>query len=180
MKALAGHGGTAARAFLQYPEDASCSMEDELWSMATRQPVDFPRTEYNEHGYLQAATTCRNKKQTGATCGKELDRHGLHSTMCQSGGGLLLHHDHLARATAGLLKRWTNQQPLLEQRVPAWDRPRQRPRDGEDFSKERSWTSDTFTETNAVDRCLCPPPSCWHRRRPRQSCPQTWRSGAKS
>ena len=38
----------------------------------------------------------------------------------------------LAKAVAGLLKRWTNQEPLLEQRVPAWDRQRQRPRPGED------------------------------------------------
>ena len=41
-------------------------------------------------------------------------------------------HTFLAAATAGLLKRWTNQEPLREQRVPTWDRPRRNPRPGED------------------------------------------------
>jgi len=122
-------------------------MEDELWSTALRQRLGLPRAEYKEHEYLQAATTCCNKKQTGATCGKELDNEGLHSTMCQSGGGVMLRHDHLARANAGLLKRWTGQQPLLEQRVPAWDRPRQRPRPGED-PLERAILDIEYTDGN--------------------------------
>ena len=38
----------------------------------------------------------------------------------------MVRHAWYAKTTAGLLKRWTNQEPLLEQRVPAWDRPRRR------------------------------------------------------
>ena len=44
----------------------------------------------------------------------------------------MVRHTALAKTTAGLLKRWTNQDPLLEQRVPTWDRPRQRATASED------------------------------------------------
>ena len=44
----------------------------------------------------------------------------------------MVRHAALAKTTAGLLKRWTNQEPLLEQRVPAWDRPRRRRAASED------------------------------------------------
>ena len=107
-------------------------MEDELWSTALRQRLGVERAEYKEQDYLRAARTCANKKASGATCGHSLDRDGLHSTMCQCGGGVMVRHSWLAKTGAGLLKRWTSQEPLLEQRVPAWDRPRPRQRPGED------------------------------------------------
>ena len=129
---LEGAGGPGAGAFLLYPEDANCSMEDELWSTALRQRLGLARAEYREQDYPRAATTCKNKKTTGVTCGKDLDRDGLHSTMCQCGGGVMVRHAWYAKAAAGLLKRWTNQEPQLEQRVPTWDRPRRRPRPGDD------------------------------------------------
>ena len=44
----------------------------------------------------------------------------------------MVRHAWYAKAAAGLLKRWTNQEPQLEQRVPTWDRPRRRPRPGDD------------------------------------------------
>ena len=122
-------------------------MEDELWSTALRQRLGLARAEYKEQGYLQAATTCKNKKATGATCGKDLDRDGLHATMCQPGGGVMVRHAELAKTTAGLLKRWKNQQPLLEQRVPTWDRPRRRPRAGED-PVERAILDIEYTDGN--------------------------------
>ena len=59
---LEGAGGPGAGAFLLYPEDANCGMEDELWSTALRQRLGLARAEYKEQGYLQAATTCKNKK----------------------------------------------------------------------------------------------------------------------
>ena len=44
----------------------------------------------------------------------------------------MVRHAWYAKTAAGLLKRWTKQEPLLEQRVTTWDRPRQRPRPGDD------------------------------------------------
>ena len=54
---------------------------------------------------------------------------GATSSTCQSGGGVLKKHTRLEGAVAGLIKRWTQQTPLTEQRVPTWDRTR-RNRDG--------------------------------------------------
>ena len=45
---------------------------------------------------------------------------------------MIRRHGHLAKANAGLLKRWTGEAPLLEQRVTSWDRPRRNPRPHED------------------------------------------------
>ena len=144
---LEGAGGPGAGAFLQYPEDANCSMEDELWSTALRQRLGVARAECREQQYPLAATTCHNKTSTGTTCACTLDDGGLHSATCKAGGGVMVRHFHLANATAGLLKRWTNQAPLLEQRVPTWDRPRRNPRSGED-PLERAVLDIEYTEQN--------------------------------
>ena len=112
-----------------------------------RQRLGLPRAEHKEQDYLRATTTCENKKATGATCGKQLDRDGLHASMCQSGGGVMLRHTGIAKTTSGLLKRWKNEEPLLEQRVPTWDRPRQAPRPGED-PLERAILDIEYTDGN--------------------------------
>ena len=56
-------------------------------------------------------------------------------------------HWHLAEATAGLLKRWTGDKPLREQRVPTWDRPRRNLQPGDD-PLERAVLDIEFTEAN--------------------------------
>ena len=56
-------------------------------------------------------------------------------------------HWHLAEASAGLLKRWTGEKPLREQRVPTWDRQRQNPEPGED-PLERAVLDIEYTEAN--------------------------------
>ena len=56
-------------------------------------------------------------------------------------------HWHLAEAVGGLLKRWTGEKPLREQRVPTWDRPRQNPEPGED-PLERAVLDIEYTEAN--------------------------------
>jgi len=43
-----------------------------------------------------------------------------------------MRHNRIAKAVAGLLGRWRRCTPLLEQRVPTWDRPRRNPRPGQD------------------------------------------------
>ena len=73
---LLAAGGPGAGAFLQYPDDASTSMEDVLWSTALRQRLGFKRAEYTQLQYSTAATQCALKKQTGATCGNGLDDDG--------------------------------------------------------------------------------------------------------
>ena len=117
-------GGPGAGAFLQYPEDANCSMEDALWCTAVRQRLGCARAEYNEQQYQHAAPHCCLKTHAGILCNSGLDANGLHCTTCQSGGGVMRRHARLAYANAGLVKRWTQQEPLMEQRVPAWDRDR--------------------------------------------------------
>jgi len=142
-----GAGGPGAGGFLQYPDDSNCSMEDELWSTALRQRLGLARAECNQQQVLLAATTCANRTSSGTTCNTGLDQLGFHSTTCQSGGGVMRRHFNLAAATAGLLKRWTQEAPLLEQRVPAWDRPRRNPSRAED-PLERALLDIEFTELN--------------------------------
>ena len=129
---LESAGGPGAGAFLQYPEDACCSMEDELWSTALRQRLGLERAEQLQHQLALAATTCNNRTAEGTTCGETLDNDGKHSSTCKTGGGVLRRHGHLAKANAALLKRWTGQAALLEQRVPTWDRQRRNPRPDQD------------------------------------------------
>ena len=122
---LHGAGGPGAGAFLGYPEDASCTLEDELWATALRQRVGLSRAEHSQATYPTARTTCALRTAAGVTCGGPLDEAGFHGTTCQSGGGVLKRHTRLEGAVAGLIKRWTQQTPLTEQRVPAWDRERE-------------------------------------------------------
>lgn len=134
---LHGASGPGAGGFLQYPEDPSCTMEDELWSVALRQRLGLERAECQQQQLAVAPTRCCNKSNLGQSCNGNLDSRGFHSSTCQAGGGVIRRHFHLAAACAGLLKRYTGQAALLEQRVPTWDRQRQNPRHGED-SLERA------------------------------------------
>jgi len=140
-----GAGGPGAGGFLQYPDDSNCRMEDELWSTALRQRLGLARAECNHRQLPLAATTCCNKTSGGTACNAGLDETGFHSTTCQSGGGVMRRHFNLAAATAGLLKRWTHESPLLEQRVPTWDRPRRNPGRADD-PLERALLDIEFTE----------------------------------
>ncbi len=90
------------------------------------------QNECSEQQLPHATATCHNKDKHGNTCGEPLDDSGFHCLTCQSGGGVLLRHACFGQACGGLVKRWTLQQPLYEQRVPAWDRERRRRREGED------------------------------------------------
>ena len=140
-------GGPGAGAFLLYPTDANCSMEDAHWQTALRLRLGMRRPEYNQHQLAHATTTCQNKSTNGNTCGKPLDDDGFESLTCQTGGGVLLRHDCLARTCGGLVKRWTYQSPLFEQRVPQWDRERRRHSASED-PLERAVLDVEYTEQN--------------------------------
>ncbi len=129
---LEGAGGPGAGAFLQYPEDACCAMEDELWSTALRLRLGLDRAEYNQQQLPLAANTPTNRRAHGTTCGEVLDTQGKHSSTCKTGGGVIRRHSHLEKAVGGLLKPWTGQEPLFEQRVPSWDRPRRSRQTNED------------------------------------------------
>ena len=116
-------GGPGAGAFLKYPEDANCAMEDAHWETALRQRLGLKRAEHSQQTLLTARETCANRTAaTGVTCGRPLDAQGKHSSTCKSGGGVLKKHGRLESAVCGLIKRWTLQTPLQEQRVPTWDR----------------------------------------------------------
>jgi len=107
-------------------------MEDELWSTSLRQRLGLTRAEQQQQQLPHAAANCQNKTANGTTCAASLDANGKHSSTCKKGGGVHRCHDDTGRALAALLKRWTGQAALLNQRVPAWDRPRQNLRPGED------------------------------------------------
>ena len=121
-----GAGGPGAVGFLLYPSEASCSLEDPLWSTALRQRLRLPRAECSEAELPRAHRLCQCRKESGALCGAQLDDHGFHAVTEQSGGGTLQRHSNLEKAVGGLVSRWHNTQPLFEQRVPAWDRPSRR------------------------------------------------------
>ena len=61
-------------------------------------------------------------------------------------------HSRLERAVGGLIARWTLQKPLFEQRVPAWDRTRQR-RTGEEYI-ERAIVDIEYTDTDNSRRWI--------------------------
>ena len=77
-----GAGGPGASAFLHYPSDANCSMEDVLWSTALRQRLGIPDAGSSDLEHLTASTTCKLCTNRGAVCNKELDDHGYHSCTC--------------------------------------------------------------------------------------------------
>ena len=121
-----GAGGPGAAAFLLYPTEASCGMEDVLWSTSLRQRLQLPRAEYTEAELPRAQTHCQCRTEAGAQCGQALDEQGYHAATEQSGGGTLERHNRLKTAVGGLVSRWLNVKPLYEQRVPHWDRPSRR------------------------------------------------------
>ena len=59
--------------------------------------------------------------------------------------GVVRRHARLAAVCAGLLKRWTHQQPLLEQRVPTWDRQRTGAQAAIDPIKRAIWETAIYT-----------------------------------
>ena len=115
-------GGPGAGAFLSYPEDANCTMEDAFWMTALRQRLGLERAEYSQLEHMTARETCARRTAAGVTCGKNLDKDGKHAATCQCGGGVLQKHERLEGAVCSLIKRWTLQTPLRDQRVPTWDR----------------------------------------------------------
>ena len=121
-----GAGGPGAASFLQYPVDASCSMENVFWSAALRQRLALERAELSQAELTNATNTCCCRNAQGHTCGAQLDKTGFHALTDQNGGGVLVRHNRLAKAVGGLLTRWRRCTPLFEQRVPTWDRPRRR------------------------------------------------------
>ena len=129
---LRGAGGPGAAGFLQYPSDASCAMEDVFWSAALRQRLGLPRAELSQGQLSNSSSQCCCRNRQGQVCGQPLDPNGFHALTEQSGGGVLARHRRVAKAVGGLVARWRQTTPLFEQRVPGWDRPRQRPQPGQD------------------------------------------------
>ena len=133
-------GGPGSSGFLGYPEDSDCTMEDTYWSTALRQRVGLPRAECSQSEVDLAPLCC-------TLCGHPLDAHGYHASICQCGGGVMQRHGRMEHAVGGLIKRWTMQQPLYEQRVPSWDRQRSPARPGTD-PIERAILDIQFTDGN--------------------------------
>ena len=119
-----GRGGPGAAGFLMYPTEAICSMENVFWATAVRRRLGLSRPECATTELPGASALCRLTKQNGQMCGQPLDGDGIHACACQNGGGVLRRHGRLEKVTGGLASRWTHQEPLFEQRVPAWDRTR--------------------------------------------------------
>jgi hypothetical protein len=90
----------------------------------------LPRPECAQAELQTAAQSCQNRPAAegarGAPCGQPLDEQGTHAATCALGGGVERRHGSLENAVAGLVRRWLHQEPLTEQRVPAWDRVRNR------------------------------------------------------
>ena len=121
---MRGSGGPGAAAFLQYPIDATCSIEDCLWSVSLRKRLGLKRAEASDAELAHAKQTCCCISQEGRMCNAVLDEDGTHAEGAQYGGAAIKRHNRLKTAVGSLLKRWTQQEPVYEQRVPAWDRVR--------------------------------------------------------
>ena len=119
---LRGQAGPGAAAFLGYPTEALCALEDARWETAARLRLYLWRPECDRGQLAAAAAHCCLRNASGEVCARPLDDLGYHGATCQNGGGVVRRHARLARRLGGLLRRWRHEQPLFEQRVPEWDR----------------------------------------------------------
>ena len=127
-----GTGGPGAGAFLCLPTQPICSIENADWSTSLRQRLQCLRAECSEAELATASPACMLVNADGAVCGMPLEAQGYHSCTCQSGGGVLRRHGRVIKAVGSLVSRWRHAEPLLEQRVPSWDRPSRSQRPGRD------------------------------------------------
>ena len=127
-----GAGGPGAAAFLSFPSEATCSIEDVDWSTALRQRLRCERAECSQQELATASLTCQLITAQGIVCGKPLDKHGFHSSTCQCGGGVVKRHTRVIKGVGSLIVRWRHAEPLYEQRVVSWDRPSRSQRPGRD------------------------------------------------
>ena len=123
---LQSAGGPGSGAYLQYPTEAACALEDVEWATGTRCRLLLPRPECSSDELARASATCCNQTGAGVRCQAPLDENGYHAATCQHGGGIVRRHGGLAKAVGALAARWTHDRPLYEQRVPTWDRFRPR------------------------------------------------------
>ena len=119
---LRGAGGPGSGAFLSYPSEAACAMENVHWQTACRRRLQLEQAECSQTELPSASTTCRLCTLQGAVCRQPLDSMGFHSLTCQCGGGVVRRHAAKARVVGSLVRRWRLEEPLMEQRVPSWDR----------------------------------------------------------
>ena len=119
---LRAAGGPGSWGFMQYPSEAICTVEDCLWSVSFRQRLGMRRAEANAEELATVTNTCCLKPREGPVCNTPLDDQGFHATTDQRGGGVMRRHKRLEKTVGSLIKRWKDQEPLYEQRVPAWDR----------------------------------------------------------
>ena len=68
------------------------------------------------------ALMCPNKTRQGVVCSAQLDQWGIHSTICQAGGGVVQRHDDVVRALAALIYKITSCKISLEKRSHTLDR----------------------------------------------------------
>jgi hypothetical protein len=122
--ALRSGGGPGGGAFLLYPIDVACTIEDTFWSCAVRHRLGMNHAECSQAELPLRPTTCQCRPTGGALCTKELDASCFHASVCQAGGGVVRRHNRLAKVVGSLITRWCSEQPLREQRVPHWDRQR--------------------------------------------------------
>ncbi len=114
-------GGPGAGAFLLYPVDPECELENPLWTTTARRRLGLDRPEAAASELATLATHCTNKSARGVLCGAFLDAKGRHAASCACAGGRLRKHGRLARSVAGLARRWYDAEPSLEQRIPELD-----------------------------------------------------------
>ena len=113
--------GPGAGAFMLYPVDPDCELENPLWATTARRRLGLDRPEAGAAELGSVATNCCNRTAQGSLCGAFLDAKGRHAAACACAGGRLRKHGRLARAVAGLARRWYDAAPSLEQRIPELD-----------------------------------------------------------
>ena len=73
-----GAGGPGAAAFLCFPSEAACSIENIDWSTALRQRLHYSRAECAQHELASVSQTCLLTTVQGVVCGQPLDERGFH------------------------------------------------------------------------------------------------------
>ena len=73
---LQSAGGPGSGAYLQYPTEAACALEDVEWATGTRCRLLLPRPECSSDELARASATCCNESGAGVRCQAALDENG--------------------------------------------------------------------------------------------------------
>ena len=116
---LRSQGGSGGGSWQSFPLTRASTLDNQRWRIATRRRLGMPVLTDPA-----APCPCQNIGTTNGTrCTELVDPEGHHAASCMLGGLLVARHHRVTRRLAAWVARLCSCTPMLEQRVPEWDRP---------------------------------------------------------